>query len=243
MVTAEQLNTIIIALVSWATITTVILLLAKRDVILGLKKWVYTRFKRQPIKVRYYGADQNVMELIIPLKGKGEVFTMFDKKFFVKTGKGMTFFIDPKAMSHTDDGINEISYSYRSIMPIDPRKNAEEIRAEEEEYVRRSRSQEERAKQQRENEAQEPIEMDALVRPADPKRLNKLIEYIYLAAKADALAAATDVEKYVKWTLFGMMAVIVGVVVIYYTLDGKVLPLLDQIARTVSTVGSAVINA
>lgn len=243
MATAEQLNTIIISLVIWATIATVLLLLAKRDVILGLKKWIYLRFKRQPIKVRYHGADQNVLELIIPLKGKGEVFTMFDKKFFVKTGKGMTFFVDPKAMSHTDDGINEISYSYRSIMPIDPRKTEQEIKDEEAEFLKRQKSAEELKREREENQAQEPIQMDALVRHTDPKRLNKFIDYVYLAAKADALAAATDVEKWVKYATFAAGLALIGTIVIYYTLDGKVLPLLDQIIRTIGSVSSAVINA
>lgn len=238
--TPEQLQTIIISLASWSAITTILLLLAKRDVKLGLKKWFYAKTGRQPIKIRYHGPDQNIIENIVPLKGKGELVTLFDKRLFMKTGKGSTFIIEPKAIRRTDDGINEISFSYKSVMPTDPTMNAQEVEDERKEFMRPLRP---RAKEPQANgEPAEPIDMDELVRHTDPKRLNKTIDYIYLAAKADALAAATEVEKWVKFTFFAAAAAAIIGVVIYYNLDAKLLPIMEQVRSSVTSLGTTVLN-
>lgn len=221
---------IILYLSIWCAISTALLLVAKRDVLLGLKKWFFLRTKRQPLKIRYHGADQNVQEIIVTLKGKGETIDMFDRKLLIiKTGKGQTFIIDPKAIRRTDDGVNEISYTHKSIMPIDPIITQEEIQLERSEFVRRI--QEEKKVQDDKFVA---VELDNLVRYTDPKRLNKLIEYIRLAAKADALAAATAVEKWIKITaIIAGVSVLIGIAT-YYELDTKVLPLLQTVAGQIA---------
>ena len=243
MTPEQQIQTILISLGSWAGIATVLLLVAKRDVKLGMKKWLYLKMKKQPLAIRYHGPDKNVVEDIIPMKGKGETVILFDKKLlFLKTGNGMTFFIDEAALRRRDDGLNELSFSYKSVMPIDPTKSPEEIRAELEEFVRRMRTEEEQRKDVKENTAQEPLEMEQLIRYTDPKRLNKFIDYVYLAAKADALAAATDMQKWVTITAIGVGIAIIGIVAVYYTLDGKIMPLLQNIAQMVASGAAAVIN-
>jgi hypothetical protein len=237
---AQQLNTILISLVSWSTVTTVGIILARRDFKLGLQKWFYLKFRKQPLKIRYHGPDKNVVSMVIPMKGKGETIKLFDKKlFFLKTGDGMMFLVDEASLRRCDDGINELSYSYKSVMPIDPTKTKEEVRQELQEFLKR-RKDDEKSVVQREGIA--PIEMDELTRYTDPRRLNKLVDYVYLAAKADALAAATDVEKWVKYTAIGVGVTILGVIAIYYTLDGKVIPFLQTIGAQVASVGSQVLS-
>lgn len=242
MTPEQQLNTILISLGGWATLTTVTILLARRDWKLGLKKWLYLKLRKQPLAIRYHGPDKSVTEMVIAMKGKGESITLFDKKLlFIKTGEGMNFFIDEAAIRRRDDGINELSYSYRSVMPIDPSLTREEIRAELEEFVRRTKTEEQKKREQA--EGFEAVEVDQLIRYTDPKRLNKFIDYVYLAAKADALAAASNIEKWVKWTLIGVAAAVIGIIAIYYTLDGKMLPMLQQISSVVGSLGAQVAGA
>lgn len=241
MTPEQQLNTILLSLGGWSTLTTVGIILARRDFVLGLKKWFYLKMRKQPLKIRYHGPDKNVIVKVIPMKGKGETFTLFDKKLlFVKTGEGMTFLVDEAALRRGDDGVYELSYSYRSIMPIDPNKTREEIAAETEEFLRRVKSKEERKQEEKEGQAHQPIEADHLIPTTDPKRLNKLIDYVYLAAKADALAAATDVEKYVKWTLFGVGAVIILSILIYYTMDAKIIPMVQNLGPQIQALAGSI---
>lgn len=235
MTPEQQLNTILISLGTWSTLTTVMILLARRDLKLGLKKWFYLKFRRQPLKIRYHGPDKNVLELVIPMKEKGETITLFDKKLlFVKTGNGMSFLVDEESLRRCDDGINELTYNYRSIMPVDPTKTREEVMAEAEGFVKRIKAESE------EKKYLAPVETDGLTRATDPKRLNKLMDYIYLAAKADALAESTDVEKWVKYTAIGVGIVILGVVLIYYTVDGKIIPSLQAIQGGIAGLSNTV---
>lgn len=237
---ATQLNTILISLGSWATLTTVGILLARRDFKLGLQKWFFLKFRKQPIKIRYHGPDKNVMELIVAMKGKGETIKLFDKKLlFFKTKDGMTFLVEESSLRRCDDGINELSYNYRSVMPINPTSTKEEIKAELSEFVKRLKNE---TRQPPKIEGVEPVELDDLIRYTDPKRLNKLIDYVYLAAKADALAAASDVEKWVKFGTIGVGIVLIGVILIYYTMDAKVIPILQTIGSQVASLGSQVLN-
>lgn len=237
MTPEQQLQSILIGLGAWATITTIILMLSRRDVKLGLKKWFYLKFKKQPLKIRYYGPDKNVLELIVGMKGKGETVTLFDRKLLIfKTKDGMTFFIDDAALIRCDDGINELNFSYKSVMPINPNMTPDEVKAEVEEFVQRLKKEDAKAVK----EGLKPSETEQLVRHTDPKRLNKLIDYIYLAAKADALAEATDVAKWVKITAIGVGLTILGIIAVYYTLDGKVIPLLQGISSMVGSIGSSI---
>lgn len=241
MTPEQQLQTILISLGAWATLTTVIIILARRDTALGLKKWFYLKLRKQPLAIRYHGPDKNVLEMVVPMKGKGETVTLFDRKLiFFKTKDGMTFFVDEAALRRRDDGINELSFSYKSVMPIDPTKTQEEIKEELEEFVKRIKTEEEKQAEAKENEAQKPVEVDQLVRYTDPKRLNKFIDYTYLAAKADALAEATDVAKWVKITAIGVGIAIIGIIAIYYVLDGKVIPMLQSIGGTLQTLAASI---
>lgn len=241
MTPEQQLQAILIGLGGWATITTILIILARRDLKLGLKKWFYIKTRKQPLKIRYHGPDKNVVELVIPMKGKGETVTLFDRKLiFIKTKDGMTFFIDEASLRRCDDGINELSFSYKSVMPVDPTKTKEEIAAELQEFVKRVKTEEEKAKEQKDNEGMEPVDMEQLVRYTDPKRLNKLIDYIYLAAKADALAEATAVEKWVKIATIGVGITIIGIIAIYYILDGKVVPGIQAIQSSLTALGSSI---
>jgi hypothetical protein len=235
---ATQLNVILISLASWCTLTTIGIFLARRDFKLGLRKWFLLKFRKQPLKIRYHGPDKNVVEYIVSMKDKGETVTMFDKKMlFIKTGKGMTFFVDEASLKRCDDGLNELNYSYRSVTPTNMTTSEEEVKEERENYLKRITS-----PQEKESDGKMPVDVDMIVRATDPKRLNKLIDYIYLAAKADALAAAMEVEKWVKWGVFIGVGTLLLAVLIWYTLDGKVIPLLQTIGANIQGAAQQVIG-
>lgn len=227
-------------LATWSTITTIVILLARRDVKLGLKKWFLIKLRKQPIKLRYHGPDKKVTEYVLATKGKGETVTINDKKLLVmKTQDGSTFFLDEEAIRGCDDGVNEISFNYKSIMPLNPEMSEEEAKAHRSEIVERIKAMK---KEEQTTEGYQGVQMENLAQYTDPKRLNRLIEYIRLAAKTEALASAQDVEKYVKWTLYAAAGSVLIGVLIWYTMDGKMIPMLQGIQGAVSNVGTQVLN-
>lgn len=236
---AQTLLTIVYTLLGWATISTVLLLLARRDVALGLKKWWMIKRKMQPIKVRYHAADKSIQEMIISTRDQGEIVEIRKKKLFIfKAKEGMTFILDSKALRRCDDGISELSYNYKSIMPQDLEDTPEEVMAENMEYLRR---QQEQKRDLRGGEL-EAIDVDGLTKYTDPKRLNKFVDYVYLAAKADALEASTDMLKWVKWGVFASIGALLAGVLVYYTLDGKVMPILNRLPAMIQAVGTTVLK-
>lgn len=239
MVTVETLQQVAIFSSVWSTFTTVIILLSRRDTAMGLKKWWYMKTRKSPIKIRYHGPDKNVHEYVLPTKGKGEVMTINDKKLLVmKTADGSTFMLDEEAIRRTDDGVNEISYNYKSIMPIYPHLSEAEAQRDRLEMVERIK----KIKEKEEKEAYHGVQMEHLAQYTDPKRLNRLIEYIKLAAKTEALGKATDLEKYVKFGFYAAAAAALIGVLVWYTLDNQIVPQLGQILSAVKNVGSTVLN-
>lgn len=240
VVSVETVMSILYFLIGWCTLSTVALILARRDVVLGLKKWFFLRTRKSPLKLRFHGADKTVTSQIIPTKGKGEAVTIGDKKmFFFKTKEGSTFFLDEACIRRGDDGVNEISYNYKSIMPLNPDLSEVEAEAARKDLI-------ERIKVQKENkdatQGAVGVNMENLAQYTDPRRLNRLIEFIKLAAKTEALGRMTDLEKYVKWTLYAAGASVVLGVLIWYTLDNKMIPQLANILQAVQSVGSTVLN-
>lgn len=228
-------------LVGWATLTTVMVVLARRDVILGLKKWLFIKLRKQPIILRYHGPDQTVNEELVTLKGKGETITIGDKKlFFFKTKKGSTFMLNEDAIRRRDDMVNEISYNYKSVMPLNPIDTVEEVRAEREKLVTRLKDGSDVDDPQR--QANVGVQVDQLTQYTDPKRLNRLIEYISLAAKAEALARMGDLEKWVKYGLYAAAAGAIASVFVAYTLNQDVMPLLMSVKAAVENIGTQVLK-
>lgn len=242
MVSPEAVITSLYILVGWSTISTVMLVLARRDVKLGLQKWLMFKLRKQPIKLRYHGPDKNVTEYIIATKGKGEILTINDKRLLViKTQNGSTFFLDEEAIRRCDDGVNEISFNYKSIMPLNPDQSEAEAEKSRADLIARIRTEKEKAAQ-KPADGYQGVEMEALAQYTDPRRLNRLIEYIKLAAKTEALLKATDMEKYVKWTLILTVGALFVSGLIWWTLDGKMLPMLQNIMGAVQGVGTQVLN-
>lgn len=240
MVSVEVLRQVVIYSMVWSTFSTVIIMLARRDVALGLKKWWFVKSRKSPIKLRFHGADKSVTEYILATKGKGEVLELGGKKmFFVKSPDGSTFLLDEKAIRRTDDGLNEISYNYKSIMPLYPAKSEVEVAKARADVIARIEAQK---KQQAKSEVFVGVNVEDSAQYTDPKRLNRLIEYIKLAAKTEALSKATDVEKYVKYTMYAAgVAAIMGVLV-WYTMDNQIIPQLAGLAEQVRNLGSTVLN-
>jgi len=235
----QTLITSLYILIGWTTLSTVMLVLARRDVKLGLKKWLFMKLRKQPIKFRYHGPDKNVTEYILATKGQGETLTIGDKKLlFFKTQDGSTFFLDEESIRRCDDGVNEISYNYKSIMPLNPEFSEEDVAKKKHDVIERIKI----MKEEQMNEGYQGVQMETLAQYTDPKRLNRLIEYIKLAAKTDALLKTTDMEKYVKYTLVAAGASVIIGVLIWYTMDGKMIPMLQNIQGAVNSVGSQVLN-
>ncbi len=237
MVSPELVLSMLYVLVAWSTVSGVVLVLTRRDVKLGLKKWWYWKTRKQPIKVRYHGPDKTVTEYVLPTKGRGETITIGDKKFFfVKASDGSTFFLDEEAIRRTDDGINEISYNYKSIMPLYPEKTLEEAERERRDVVERIKS------EKRGGEAFQGVQLENLAQYTDPKRLNRLIEFIKLAAKTEALGKTTDLEKYVKYSLYAGLAAAAMAGLVWYTMDNRLIPMLQAVSGAVQSLGQTVLN-
>jgi len=239
-VSIEQVMSILYILCGWCTVSTVALILARRDVIIGLKKWVMIKLRKSPLKLRFHGPDKTVTTHIIATAGKGERISIGEKKLiFFKTKEGSSFFLDEAAIRRGDDGVNEISYNYKSIMPLNPglsEKEAEQNREDVINRIKASRAESENTK------GYAGVQMENLAQFTDPKRLNRLIEFIKLAAKTDALGKMADLEKYVKWTLYAAIAAGAVSILVWYTMTDKIIPVLTIIQNGVNSVGSAVIN-
>lgn len=227
----NQLMTILISLAAWSTITTVMLLLARHKVKVGLKIWFLKRTGKAPLVLRYHGANKHVREIVISTKGLHETAEVVGKKFFIfKDENGETFFLDQSAMRKRDDDVNEISYNFNSIMPADMSDSEIMALAQKEQWLVDM----DRFREDHTIEGYTPVNAEDLVKYTDPKRLNEFIKLTYLVAKAQALRDAANWEKWVKIGAFAAIgAAIVGVFV-YYNLDGKVIPLLQQVAGNVN---------
>ena len=135
--------------------------------------------------------------------------------------------------------MNEISYNYKSIMPLNPGLSEEEARVARQDVIDRI---EKSREDSNEKKGYTGVQMENLAQYTDPKRLNRLIEFIKLAAKTDALGKMADLEKYVKWTLYAAIAATAVSGIVWYTMTDKVIPMLTIIQQAVKSVGSAVIN-
>lgn len=230
----SQLTTILITLGIWSTLSTVLLLLTRRHVKIGMKIWFLKKMGKEPVLIRYHGPNRRVREIVIATKGLGDSIEVRGKKFFIiKDKDGETFFLDQSAMRQRDDDINEVTYNFNTIMASDPSQSEQMVLDAREKWM----VDVERYQEEIERKGFVPVSVDNLTKYTDPKRLNKFIEFTYLAAKADALKDANTLEKWVKVGTFAAIgAVIVGVLV-WYNLDGKVIPLLQGMNNMVTTMG------
>lgn len=251
-ISANILLSIIYFLIAWGTVTSVILLLSRRDVKLGLKKWWMIKRKRQPIALRFYGPDLNVREEIVATRGQGDSITIdSSNSFFLSNHEGSTFFLDEDAIRRRDDGVNEINFSYKSVMPIVPDSTLADVHATRQaiedvhsaEAMAKAKADTEAAGKEFDEKGYKPVKIDNLVLYTDPKRLNRLIEFIKLAAKADALIASDELLKYVKYAGLASAAAALGVAFVWYTMDGTMLPLIQHINAVVGNIGSTVLSA
>lgn len=236
----SQLTTILISLGVWSTLSAVIIVLTRRHIKIGLKIWLYKKLGKEPLLLRYHGANKRVRELVIPTKGLHETVEVQGRKFFIfKADDGETFLLDQAAMRTRDDDINEISYNFNSIMSADMSQSAEmALKNREEWVVDMQRFQEEHSMT-----TNGPVNVEDLVKYTDPKRLNEFIKLAYLVAKAQALRDAASWEKWVKiGVLASAGAAIIGILV-WYNLDGKVIPLLQSIGGQVQTIAMGVGHA
>jgi hypothetical protein len=237
MDSGNQLLTILIVLGVWSTLSTVIILVTRRHVKLGFKIWFMKRLGKEPLLIRYHGANKRVREMIISTKGIHETVEIVGKKFFIfKDDNGETFFIDQASMRTRDDDVNEITYNYASIMPADMTLNEELVLKYREQWMVDMQA----FQEQHTLEGRAPVDVETMVKYTDPKRLNEFIKLTYLVAKKQALSDAANWEKWVKVGVFASIgAAIIGILV-WYNLDGKIMPLLQAIAGQVSTIATGV---
>lgn len=232
--------TILISLTVWGTLSAVMLILSRRHVKIGLKLWFMKKLGMEPLLIRYHGPNKRVKELIIKTKGLGESVEIRGKKFIIFQDKdGETFFLDQSAMRQRDDDVNEITYNFNTIMPADPSESEQMVLDNRDKWL----VDVEAYQEERRLEGRAPVTIENLTKFTDPRRLNKFIEFTYLAAKADALKDANQMEKWVKFGTFAAIgAVLIGILV-WYNIDGKVLPSLDAIHGTLQTIASGMKTA
>lgn len=229
---------VLVYLLIYCSALTIVLFLARRDVKFGLKKWFMNKRGLQPMILRYHDASLNVSEHIVATKGVGDTVSLFDSKWFglKKTKTGSTFFLDEKFIRRRDDGVNELSYSYKSVSPAfhDPgvvNKENSKIKLN----IESSLSDE--------NVSSSPVSIDDNVLYTDPRRINRFIELIKTSAKAEALeAAGADVLKWTKFAFYAAAAAAVMGVLIWYTMDSQLFPLIENLGRQVSEVGRGLIE-
>lgn len=240
MATTDLLLPTLIGSIGIATIETVLIIWARRDFKNGIKKFILKKFGRRPLKVRLHGPDMTVKEYIIGTAGKGE---------HLKIENGI-YFIRKAAIRKSDDDVNEINFSYKNILPInpdDPKDNSiyeEGLTDREEEILQKIRDKtpltdEEKkmlAKLSAEGEPEkkpwikirlpftkkkeeeelpelpefEPSDFEEAPKGTNPNLLDKFVEYVYLAAKAEALKGL-DIKKWLMVAALGAgAAAIIG---------------------------------
>jgi len=235
---------VLIYLSAYASFLTLLILFARQDFKKGLKKFFLTKLGRQPIAIRYFSSNLNVDEHIVATRGVGDKIDLYATKWFglKKTKTGSTFFLDERFARRRDDGLNELSYSYKSVSPTIP--DADEAKEENSKIkLSTEKAMNEFDSSDKEDSQFEPVALDANTLYTDPKRINRFIELVKTAAKAEALeAAGADVLKWVKWSTFaGLGALVVGVL-IWYGMDSQLYPMLDQLSREIADVGRGLIE-
>lgn len=236
----NQLMTMLITMGIWSTISAVIIILTRRHIKVGFKIWLYKKMGKEPLLIRYHGANKRVREIVIATKGLHETATIEGKKFFIfKDDNGETFFLDQAAMRTRDDDVNEISYNFNSIMAADMSESEKMALENKERWLVDMK----RFKEEHTIEGYAPVNTEDLVKYTDPKRLNEFIKLTYLVAKAQALRDAANWEKWVKFGAFAAIgAAIIGIVV-WYNLDGKVIPMLQSISGGINSLGMGISRA
>lgn len=235
-----QLLSYLIGLAVWATISTVMIILARRDLKLGLQKWLMRKMGKEPMVFRYHGPNKTVKELVISTKNLGDEVELRGKKFFfIKDKDGQTFFLDKEAIRMRDDGFTEISYNYNTIMAADLSESEARVMENKEKFL----VDEKAFLEQNQKKGYGPVQPENLTKYTDPRRLNKFVEYVYLAAKADALKDTADAIKWIKFTFFAAAGAAIIGVLIWYNLDGKVLPMLQSIQSGVGSLADTFKNS
>jgi hypothetical protein len=229
--------TILFTLAIWGTLSMVIIVLTRRHIKIGIKLWLYKKMGKEPLIIRYHGANKHVRELVIATKGLHETVEVIGKKFFIfKDENGETFFLDQAAMRKRDDDVNEISYNFNSVMAADMSESEDmALKNKEKWLIDMQRFQEEHTIQ-----GYSPVNTEELVKYTDPKRLNEFIKLTYLVAKAAALRDAASWEKWVKIGVAASAAAAIIGIVVWYNLDGKVIPMLQQMMSSVDILSSGI---
>jgi hypothetical protein len=232
-----QLTTLLITLGIISTLSVVIIILTKRQVKIGMKIWLFKKFGKEPLILRYHGSNKHIREMVIATKGLHETVEVSGKKFLIfKDENGETFFLDQAAMRKRDDDVNEISYNFNSIMPADMSESEKMAIAQKEQWlVDMKLFQEEHTIQ-----GYQPVSVEDLVKYTDPKRLNEFIKLTYLVAKAQALRDAANWEKWVKIGVIASGAAVFIGILVWYNLDGKVIPMLQQLLGSVGNIASGI---
>lgn len=253
-----QLLSLIIGSMSFAALETVVLLITRRDVKLGLKKFFLKKLGKRPIKIRLYGPDGTVKEHIVGTKGKEQV----------KIEDGV-YMIRSKAIRKGDDDVNELSYSYKNVLPFKPEAPAQTIEAPElspaeeaalkklQERTPLSKAEIEViaklnatagmdkkegfklrfGKEKPEVEATkqyEPLDQDEAESGTNPTLLDKFVEYVYLVAKAEALKKLGNVDFWIKAGAIAAFVAALAGIAAWYAQGNDVLPALQSLSLQVN---------
>lgn len=271
MASAEILLPVVVGSLGLATIETVVIILARRDVNLGMKKWLLKKFGRRPLKVRLYGPDMTVKEHIIGTAGRGESLNI---------EKGI-YFLRKKAIRKSDDDVNEINFSYKNVLPFNPDDPADEtvnedLDDEETIVLRKLREKAPLTKEEKEillkiskegdpekkpwltirspfkkkegeeeapeEENRDPVDPEDAPKGTNPNLLDKFVEYVYLAAKAEALKGLDGIEKWIKGAAIAAAAAAIIGWMIYSFVKGDLTTHVEAVKTACQATASACLS-
>lgn len=231
---------VLVYILLYASFLTILIFFARRDFKMGLKKFFMQKRGLQPMVLRYHDAGLNVSEHVVATKGVGDKVDLFDSKWFglKKTKNGSTFFLDEEFIRRRDDGLNELSYSYKSVSPAFH--DAERVN---EENSKIKLSAENAMSEASDGDDARPVSIDSNVLYTDPKRINRFIDLVKTAAKAEALeAAGADVLKWTKLAFYAAGAAAIMGVLVWYTMDSQLVPMIEQLGERIADVGRGLIE-
>jgi hypothetical protein len=272
-----QLLYVVIGALSVATLLLVVLLICRREVALGLTKFFLRRFGRRPIRVVLQGPDGAEKTYIVGTKGKevikidGGVYMLRERAIRKSDDNINVIYYSFK---------NTLPYNpleprapYESVLtPKEEellRKLREKIPLTDEErhfFGEWAKGRRERADNvahvktgtDRENAPtsswSEPVNVEEAAAGTSPTLLDKFVEYVYLAAKAEALKKLGNIDFWIKAGAVAAAGAALLAFLAWKTGNGDILPIVKGIAanlencriffaNTTTTVAGAAMNA
>lgn len=254
MAAEDQVLQLFYGLTAVVSIETLILILARSDVVYGLKKWYFRKFVKNPTLITYIHADNTQDEYLVSAKSH-----------YVVAGEKV-FFLNPAKIKMRKDMIGTAIYTYKNVNPINVLKHEELANAID--HVKKQREKasgenvdkkmrlklykdsiaflgkrvenltEDFFKEMR--EVFEPIDPQTIDVSATPEQLRKFMELIDIEAKKNADTGIEKLVKYGKWVVFATIAGAAMSFLAFNLLNGDIVPMIKEILVKVNSLSSVV---